>query len=149
MSVQSILKNLLDDRLILSEVFHSGHKINFGGKSTYVEVFKNPDMSEMRDIVNAATYDGAKSGVDKDGNIYVWIDDILHAIMEKALNLNFVIRFDYTKGNPILFLAQGMTEKDWKDNADPKLVKRVQSIFPDITSIEMVSRPFSVVHSYK
>jgi hypothetical protein len=148
MSIKSILKHLLDDRLILSEVFHSGHKLNFGGKSSYIEVFKNPDMSEMDDIVNTATYDGAKAGVDKDGNVYVWIDDILHAIMEKALKLTFVIRFDYTKGNPVLFLAGSMTEKDWKDNADPKLVKRVKNIFPDITSIELVSKPFSVVHTY-
>jgi len=60
-----------------------------------------------------------------------------------------VLRFDYTKGNPILFLAQGMTEDDWKKHGDAKLIKRIKNIFQDITSIEMVSRPFTVVHTYK
>jgi len=148
MSVSSILKNLLNDRLILSEVFHSGHKLNFGGQSSYVEVFKNPDQGEINDVIRTASYDGVKSGVDKDGDIYVWIDDVLHSIMEKALGMEFTIRFDYTKGNPILFLAGGMTEKQWKEHADAKLIKRIKSIFPDINSIEMVSGPFSVVHTY-
>lgn len=148
MSVETILKDLLDDRLILSEVYHSGHKINFGGKTSYIEVFKNPDVGETSNIIRAASYDGAKAGVGKNGDVYVWVDDILHSIMEKALGMEFVLRVDYTQGNPILFLAQGMTEAMWKKHSNAKLIDRLKSIFPDITSIEMVSKPFTVVHTY-
>ena len=149
MGIQKTLSALLNDRLILSEVYHSGHKINLGRNAPYVEVFKNPDMSEIDDVVDAAHYDGAKIGTDDKGDVYVWVDDVMHSIMEKALKMHFVLRFDYTKGNPILFLAQGMTEDDWEKHGDDKLIKRIKDIFQDITSIEMVSRPFTVVHTYK
>jgi len=148
MAMQDILKSLLSDRLILSEVFHSGHKIAFGRSNPYVEVFKNPDMSELDDVIKSARYDGAKIGIDIKNDVYVWVDDIMHYIMEKALNINFLLRFDYTKGNSILFLSQGMTEKDWNEHSNNKLLSRLKNIFSDITSIEMVSRPFSIVHTY-
>jgi hypothetical protein len=148
MTVATILHNLLTDRLILSEVFHSGHKIHFGNKDTYVEVYKNPDLGEVDNVIDAAEYDGVKAGVDAKGDVYIWVDDILHAIMEKALNLEFVLRFDYTKGNPILFTASGVTQAEWKKNATPELITRLKKIFPDIKTVEQVSQPFNTLHTF-
>jgi hypothetical protein len=148
MTVATILNDLLNDRLILSEVFHSGHKIHFGHKESYVEVYKNPDLGEVDNVVEAAEYDGAKIGVDSKGDVYVWVDDVLHAIMEKALQMEFVLRFDYTKNNPILFTASGVTATDWKKYSTPELTKRLKKIFPEIKTIEQVSRPFVTLYKY-
>jgi len=148
MTVANILHELLTDRLILSEVFHSGHKIHFGNKDTYVEVYKNPDLGEVDNVIDAAEYDGVKVGVDAKGDVYIWVDDILHAIMEKALKLEFVLRFDYTKGNPILFTASGVTQAEWKKYATPELIARLKRIFPDIKTVEQVSRPFVTLHTF-
>lgn len=148
MSIQSVLNELLTDKLILAEVFHSGHKIHYGNSSTYVEVYKNPDLSEVDNVIDAATYDGAKIGVDKNNDVYIWVDDILHSVMERSLEKQFVLRFDYTKGNPILFMPQGMVEADFKKHSTEKLLKRLKQIFPDIKTIEMVSRPFTTVFKY-
>lgn len=145
MGIESILKNLLDDKLILSEAYQTGHKIF----SDHIEVFKNPDMSEIRNVIKKASYDGAKVGTDEEGNVFVWTDDVLHSIMEKALGIRFTLKFDYTKGNQILFLAgDGDTEKQWKEHSGDLIIQRMRSIFPDIKSIEMVSHPFSVMHTY-
>lgn len=148
MTIATILKELLTDRLILSEVFHSGHKIHFGNKDSYVEVYKNPDLGEVDNVIDAAEYDGLKSGVDSKGDVYIWVDNILHAIMEKALRLEFVLRFDYTKGNMSLFTASGITQADWKKYATPELIVRLKKIFPDINKIEQVSRPFATLHEF-
>jgi hypothetical protein len=148
MTVATILHELLTDRLILSEVFHSGHKIHFGNKESYVEVYKNPDLGEVDNVIDAAEYDGLKAGVDTKGDVYIWVDNILHTIMEKALKLEWVLRFDYTKGNSILFTASGVTQVEWKKHATPELIARLKKIFPAIKSVEQVSRPFITLHEF-
>lgn len=149
MTVSTILYELLNDKLILSEAFHSGHKIHYGNQSTYVEVYKNPDLSEVNNVIRAATYDGAKIGIDSNNDVYIWVDDILHSVMERALEKEFILRFDYTHGNKILFMAQGMTEAIFKKHKSDILLTRLKQIFPAITTIEMVSRPFTTVYKYE
>lgn len=156
MSIKTLLDKLLKENIIISEVFHSGHEIRYGTQKDYVEVFKNPDMGEVDDVVRSANYDGAKIGVDKKENIYVWKDDIMHSIMQAALrhdnpkeNLKFVMRFDYTKNNPILFLSQGMTKEDFDKYGSKNVIDRLRESFPEIKSIEEVSRPFRTVYTFK
>lgn len=148
MSIKSVIDRLMKENITVDEVFQTGQKADYGYKSDYIEVFRNPDLGEVDEVIEAISFDGARIGVDTKGEVYVWVDDIPHSVIQKSVEREFVLRFDYTEGSPILFLAQGMTKNDFQKHGKEKLLKRLKEIFPKVTSIQMVSKPFDTVHLY-
>lgn len=141
MSLKSILDNLINETSLKQEFCKNE-------TPAYEEVFKNPDMGEVRDIINVGSYIDAKIGIDFDDNIFVWVNDIMHTIMEEAVEVKFKLKFNYTQGNSVLFLAKDISENQWREYSNNDLNNRLKNIFPKIITIRMVSNPFSIVQNY-
>lgn len=129
----------------LTEMLYTADKIVSPYFKGYAEIFKNPTRKEVLEIMQAAQMDGVRFGVDRLGNIFAWDDSILHADMSRRLKKDWVVMLQYTMGSPTLYLSSGSDKKDWEKAGGDDLVDRFNRMLPMIHSIEMQTRPFSVL----
>lgn len=110
-----------------------------------VEVYKNPTGRELMTLFRQSYDSGVRLGLDKQNNIYAWIEDILHSDIEKRFKLNFILRFEYTKGRSVLFLSSGETAKNFKKYTNEKLISKLKSTFPLVKKIETSTTPAETI----
>lgn len=110
-----------------------------------VEVYKNPSGRELMTLFKSSYDSGVRIGIDKQDNIYAWIEDILHADVEKKFSLKFKLRFEYTKGRPTLYLSSGETVQNFKKNSSNSLLQKLKKIFPLAKRLETSTTPLETL----
>jgi hypothetical protein len=115
------------------------------------EVYKNPNLSEIDELFKISMDDGIRMGIDHEGSVYCWPDSILHTDAERLLQKDFVLKLEYTKNrNKLVLSTADMTstkEELLKLLDRPKLAK-LKLIFPEINTIEMNRKPFTVLYNF-
>lgn len=136
-------------RIPLDEDFYKGLELNHSTYKGYVEVFRNPSKREVDSLYQDSYDNGVRIGVDDKNYIYVWIEDILHDIMQKQLGIKFKVRLEYTKNRPSLFLSSGENKNNFNKNIDKVTLKRLKLMFPNIKDIKESTGKFQTVYEYK
>jgi len=133
---------------IKEEFWKSKKKFDYLPKTDgYIEIFRNPTSSELDDLYKIAYDNGVRLGVDNKNVLYAWVEDVLHAEIEKLFNLKFMVKFEYTKGRDILYLSTGEKGEHFK-KLSKKILDRMSNIM-DFKKIEMVSKPYTVLYERK
>lgn len=97
-----------NEKQLVIEKFHDGDHVCFGRTDTYVEVFINPNASELIECIDDY---GARLGFDSDLNLYSWNSSILHYDISKSFNIVFLARLIYNKNNnTIEFSGYGIND---------------------------------------
>ena len=122
---------------LLTEKFHKGVSVNlslYGGeKNEYVEVYINPSKYEIDDIIKDSKMKIVRIASDKKQNIYAWKGDVIHHMMEKALD-TFIFRLDYSPKSGDLIMSEG-NPRDWDKQMGWKVVKHLKEAFPKVKKI--------------
>ncbi len=95
-----------------------------------VIIHKNPDACENINAIKCGAYKRARSSIDDDGNIYVWISEISHDKVSRAIEVKFVACFDYVNGDEIMYEIN-----DRKIKLSEEMKERLKYLFPLIKSI--------------
>jgi hypothetical protein len=108
-------------KYVLNEAFLTG--VNIRGK--YVEVYKNPTPSDLKDIQKDEnnTEKSIRLGFDEDNKMYAWSGEILHQWMETAIKKIFLFKFDYSEKSDRKFLTSVENDKSDLKLLDGDLVR--------------------------
>jgi hypothetical protein len=133
------------NRYYFVESFYKGDNFIFDTYNGYAEIYLNPTHLELKTIAHDSYDHGIRFGIDAKGNMYAWIEDILHDYMEKYLKTSWKVRLEHTLGRDVLYLATGDNGKYWNEYGKPK-IDYFKEIMPTIKKIEMVSKPYTVMY---
>ncbi len=133
-------------KTFLNERFFKADNIKNSYYSGYVEIFTDPTPKELNSLYKDSYDNGVRIGINKN-KIYVWIEDVLHNLIQKRFGLKFDVRMEYTKNGDTLFLSSEETGKNFK-KLDKKIFNKLKTMFPNITKIDYSTSPFTTVYKY-
>jgi len=132
----------------LNEDFYKAMDVDSMHFKGYIEIYKNPSKTEVDGLYRESYADGVRMGIDSKNNIYVWIEDVLHDVMQRLINIKFTLRFEYTRGRPSLFLSSGESKDNFDAHINNVLLKRLKILYPNISDIKESTGKFRVVHKF-
>lgn len=115
-------------RDLLKEKFYKGFDID----GDYVEVYVNPNQSDVKNVLKTNKYKALRIGTNK-RNLYIWDADFTHDDMMNKMNIGFDHMLSWTNSKPNRIDVSGDSDGDLNDS---KLKKKLKSIFPKAKYID-------------
>lgn len=79
---------------LISESFYASGKVSrTKDKDDYVEIFKNPDGTELAALQEEGEYGECRAFIDTEGNLYAWNPDFVHHVILKKFKLGGVSEY--------------------------------------------------------
>jgi len=123
---------------ILEESFLKGIKVNQLGNESYIEIFKNPSISEIKKLVEKDWGKSVRIGIQEKPNvvIYAWDSDAIHSTMKKYLPFSLGLTWSKAYSDILRNDSYGVFSKfKYYD----KMVKKVKKLFPTVKKVEDIN----------